>query len=93
MNYTRLISLIELAGYAPVAYSGRGMFGKRCVGLTTDSSLQNVLADLVTWMHLTYNTQEIAELIRDLRCDSMGRGIVVYWPSVAWQEDAGSEDE
>lgn len=93
MNYARLTSLIELAGYAPVAYSGRGMFGKRCVGLTTDSSLQNVLADLVTWMHLTYNTQEIAELIRDLRCDSMGRGIVVYWPSVAWQEDAGSEDE
>lgn len=38
MNSERLIELIEEAGYEPREYSGRGMYGKYCVGFTTDDS-------------------------------------------------------
>ena len=61
-------------GHDPQRYSGRGMYGKDCVGVVVDSRAEALsLADVL-----------------DLKptLDSMGRGIVAYWPALPWPEDA-----
>ncbi len=30
--------------------------------------------------------EEVAEMVRTARSDSMGLGVVVYWPGVAWED-------
>lgn len=47
-------------------YSGRGMFGSTCYGITCNDP-QDVIAEVG---------------IKGARTDSMGRSTIVYWPSV-----------
>lgn len=69
-------------------YSGRGMYGSKCVAIVGDSawSLNNVLrdalADAVTEDDDTYR-DFIATLVRrEPESDSMGLSSVWYWPGV-----------
>lgn len=52
----------------PRSYSGRGMYGRECVGASIDGHPGDY------------------ELPKDWRSDSLGKGFIVYWPSVAWEE-------
>ena len=45
MELKLLKSLIEAAGYEAYSYSGRGMFGRKCVGLTCPD-VNTAIADL-----------------------------------------------
>lgn len=45
MELKLLKALIEAAGYEAYSYSGRGMFGRMCVGLTC-SDVNTAIADL-----------------------------------------------
>ena len=69
---------IEKAGYEPRAYSGRGMYGKQClgVGLESDSDLWDL-----AWFMGSGGFDVGAP-----RTDSLGRGIIAYWPSLKWED-------
>jgi hypothetical protein len=74
MNSKDLINLINDAGYDARSYSGRGM--------------SRLFADMLDSM-VRYNTGDIAalsKLMRNAATDSMGMGIIVYWPSMKWVE-------
>jgi hypothetical protein len=90
----------------PICYSGRFMYGKRCVAVTVPSGGEllvglKVLASLV----LDADDDDVHELLfaaqnlmAGARTDSMGRDeVVVYWPRVEWDalaaSDMGLEDE
>ena len=82
-----LIDAINLAdcGNEARSYSGRGMYGKQCVSVDLDSD--GDLWDLA-----------VALARRGIEpggpsTDSMGRGIVAYWPRIAWPEGRRSPDE
>jgi len=52
-------------------YSGRAMFGRTCYGITSREQ----------------NDEQVIELaarngLRGARVDSMGLGVIVYWPSI-----------
>lgn len=50
-------------------YSGRGMYGAECVGITCDDP--------------DYCIEEAASRgIRNAKTDNMGRQYIVYWPSI-----------
>lgn len=51
------------------AYSGRGMFGRKCYGVVTDQSEK--LIESAAEMGLT-----------GVNTDSMGLDVIVYWPQV-----------
>jgi hypothetical protein len=74
-NAQKLIDALQNAGYKPRSYSGRGMFGKTCVGVSLDSE-----SDL--W----YMTRELIDIdgLHAPHTDSLGLGIIAYWPRVAW---------
>jgi hypothetical protein len=81
--------LLEDAGYEPRSYSGRFMYGDQCVGVTLGGeNLGTLVGDLIhTIMDRTDDEsalRDLADRLSNVRTDSMGRGIVVYFPGVKW---------
>lgn len=72
----------------PRAYSGRGMFGRSCLGLPVNDLRQAV-------QFLVALGQEDADLAGDLAgnltTDSLGYGTIVYFPRFEWKGE--DEDE
>ncbi len=70
-NDTKIAQLRELAkdrgDRFREKYSGRGMYGRTCVGIVTDSP-EDVIADAG---------------IRGAHTDDMGLSTIVYWPSLS----------
>lgn len=106
MTVTRFIELLETAGYKPESYSGRAMYGYRCVAVIIDGP--QGLVGLGLALAEACDTDETGEggplpdelttlihfLRRGERTDSMGRtGTVVYWPDIAWPEDRKEDDD
>lgn len=76
-------------------YSGRFMFGKDCIGINDDSGniakvITDVIANYLSYHDIGSNSFEAEKLYgitSRARWDSMGRGIVVYFPDVNWNHD------
>lgn len=72
-------------------YSGRGMFGKTCLGIDTDHSAFVVAVNVVNAIH---DMQDIDENERELllkevkgtRQDNMGMGYIYYWYGISYDE-------
>ena len=94
MNDHIIIRSAEAAGLELNSYSGRGMYGKRCVAIETDGSEANIIVALVRGVRDVSRDEadlnSLLEHIEDMQVDSMGRGIVVYWPNV--EAPADEED-
>lgn len=75
-----LIDAIEDAGFEARSYSGRGMYGKECVGVDLDAT-----SDL--W-GLAQEMARSGIICDQPRTDSMGLGIIAYWPRLSWPENA-----
>ena len=72
--------VLEDNGYDTRSYSGRGMFGKSCLGCVVEKStnLLEVGAAL---------GEEGVTIPHNTKMDSMGLGTIVYWPGVAYAEE------
>lgn len=92
MDAQRLIELLEDAECEPRSYSGRGMYGRRCVAVVPDdynSSEGHVAALTMLYAADETEQQELVAIWRGVRSDSMGRGgIVIYFPNIEWPADA-----
>ena len=100
MGLKPLKALIEAAGYEAYPYSGRGMLGRQCVGLTR-SDVNTAIADLFEAVfdadvEDVANEQEeydarmsvhsaLCDALRSSAQDSMGYNRVLYFKSVGWQ--------
>ena len=88
MNDTQAMvaALIDAAHEAEVrmhAYSGRGMFGARCLGVEVNNFGQ--AAEF--FVALAQEDTDLAwRLSRSLRTDDLGRGMIVYFPSALGEE-------
>jgi len=68
------LALFENFDCTPRSYSGRGMYGKECLAVTSDCDEAEFIYDCGA---------------RGAPCpktDSMGKGTVFYWPSIRWAE-------
>ena len=72
-------SILNEMNYDPYSYSGRGMYGKTCVAINLDNDAQ-------LW-DLAFELGKKSEYFPAPKTDSMGKGIVVYWPSIQWEEE------
>lgn len=98
MDAKKLIEVIESANYEARSYSGRGMYGRECVGIELrQGTSQFGVGVAVANMALTLGYEDLAEDLMDLRVasDSMGLDTIVYFPNVAWpkDEDGDVDDE
>lgn len=84
MDAKMLIDVIENAGFDARSYSGRGMYGKECVGYTCDDPTDSML-DIIE-----DHEGDIAELIqtlRRMRTDNMGMSYICYFPNIKWPQE------
>lgn len=82
--------VINQAGYDPYAYSGRFMYGEKCIAFNTDDSVFSAIANLIeATLFLEYDDlmYELSDMLRKARTDSMGLGTVIYFPSIKFEED------
>jgi len=85
------------------SYSGRGMFGATCLGITTDqyTSPSGVIKDLIVAFveqnhenkNFIQEFRQFTDYLNDPRSDSMGRGTVTYFPDIDWVDEDEDEDE
>lgn len=82
-------------GFDVRCYSGRCMYGKQCVAVELEGSAQDAhLGGLLVFACETIEEQQdMLHLLAGTRADSMGRGSIVYWPSVSWPEGEPDEAE
>lgn len=68
-----LIAALQDAGYKPRGYSGRGMYGKECVAVSTDSpfAIGAAIVDID---------------VPEPQQDQLGKRFIFYWPSYPWVE-------
>lgn len=76
------------------SYSGRGMYGRECVGITGDrGQLQLVIAEIIKETHhslagLNMDFDHVVDLVMNYSEDSMGRGSIFYWPQIQMEEES-----
>lgn len=97
MDADRLIEAIEEAGFTARDYSGRGMYGRVCVGFTTGDLFKAGVAVAMAAALAADEGEERGAMLdlQDLsvRTDQMGFDVIVYFPGVAWPEGRAREDE
>jgi hypothetical protein len=95
MEPEKLIELIEATAYEPRSYSGRGMSGSECVGVSGDTF--GILGSIIQANAENHNPaawEDIANLIESTRTEALGHNMIVYWPDIAWpDEESEGEDE
>lgn len=82
------------AGVEATSYSGRAMFGQYCLGLSADN-LSQVARFFVG---LAQEDADLADaLARNMRTDSLGLGMIAYFPSFDsagfWADEDEDEDD
>jgi hypothetical protein len=85
----RLQEVIQGAGFETRDYSGRGMYGKYCLGVDLDTT-SGFISTVGRYVRGEDDEDEIMRKLDSYSSDSMGLGIIVYWPSVPYE---GSEDD
>ena len=83
-------TICETADIEFRSYSGRGMFGRQCLGITAKDAL-TVAVDLFDGLRyapldeadLDAAHEDLAQALREARTDSMGMDVIVYFPDIA----------
>lgn len=109
MSPAKLVGLLEAAAneysdWHVRSYSGRGMYGAECVAVSVAAGEEVRLGVVLALMALSEvaagddpegDLEKLAAAMAGARTDSMGRGVVVYWPAMAWPSSpaVGPDDE
>lgn len=101
MNFNEIREVIENAGLDPQSYSGRGMYGLRCLSfsLDRDENVSDAFLDLAE--ALSYYVQENPDIefedaiqeFKGAKTEAMGMGEVVYFPKIEWEDDDDEFEE
>lgn len=79
-------------------YSGRGMYGRNCLGVVGES-VGTIIADILKEAtYLLGDEDDPMQAMRDLmdlcgeyRTDNMGLSMIVYWPDINFGEEDNEE--
>ena len=74
-------------------YSGRAMYGNTCVGVSGDDPMSFIVECMRNFMDMgdTDYASDFFELLQHHKTDSMGRGMIVYFPR--WAIDTEEDKE
>lgn len=78
-NKGELIEVLSWYGEVQENYSGRGMYGKTCVGVVLDNanSIYDIMSDLA----------ERENRMPAPSQDSMGLSTIFYWPRIQYEDE------
>ena len=75
------------------SYSGRGMYGKTCLGVSIDGDLVGFAMRLGAELALTSGAEVAEWLAGQVSVDSMGRGSIIYFSRVVAPADIEDEED
>lgn len=75
----------EIEGAEDRAYSGRSMYGAMCLGVALSSSDDAI--KLGYWLGVGDSTERNSHYMDHISIDSMGRGVILYWPRVKLKKE------
>ena len=95
INASRLIDLLEGYDFEARSYSGRGMYGKQCVGVVVEreTKLLGVVAEMVAEATDDEDRDLLVGAFQRYEIDSLGRDSILYFPRVPWPEKQAAADE
>lgn len=73
----------------PRSYSGRGMFGRRCIAVKTNGDVAKVAFAVGQLAGLGGHEERLPRT----NVDSLGLGSIVYWPSCEWDDNVMEEQD
>lgn len=88
--------LLENAGFEPRSYSGRGMYGKQCLAVEAGSpfDILSAVLEVVSWSDTPKEDADtLAKAFKCVRTDSLGLGVVVYFPNIPYDKVNEDNDE
>jgi len=99
-HYYIFQSMLEEAGYNPRSYSGRGMYGKSCLGVEINGNVGKLFAKIVEELSYVdrnevgsgYIFEEVSEAFENMETDSMGLDTIVYFPGTPFVDSEAEED-
>jgi hypothetical protein len=81
-----LVDVLKDSGLSVRSYSGRGMYGSQCVGVSADS-VWSVAQAIGTADDIDF------EDVPEPSTDILGLGMIIYWPQIKWDDSFGGEDD
>lgn len=104
---TQFKEILENGGREVYSYSGRGMYGRNCLGFYADGSIAQEMAqlstDIVNYCYdilegndaeeMLDSIERFLDLMAEAKTDNMGQGTVIYFPNIEWEEDEDDEDD
>jgi hypothetical protein len=91
-QFENLVRLLTDAGFPPRSYSGREMYGKKCLGIVLESS--SGLWPLAIELGKHEDDLPYTFTQREPKTDSLGLDVIAYWPGVEWIDlEEADEDE
>jgi hypothetical protein len=86
----KLIYLCQSADLNYRAYSGRGMYGKYCLGITHSHPVEVITTLFSVALEFDWTREELVDLCNMLessRTDSMGLSTIIYWSKLELTAD------
>lgn len=86
-----VLTVLQTLGIEARSYSGRGMYGKACVGVDcargdSHAVVANIVIGLMSLKDADEEAAEHFTLDGAVATDSMGLGSIVYFPRLPWVE-------
>lgn len=87
MDKDKFLELIDGAGYSHMDYSGRGMYGEKCIGIDIDGDSVAKFVSAI-WAEFIYQSEDLPtddqadglnEIFASAQTDSLGLGVVIYF--------------
>lgn len=94
-NSEKFMDVLDLLGYSYRPYSGRGMYGKKCIGIVVESgNISNELFSLGANLgsniinssddNIDFSWQDIGRV----EFDSLGMDQIIYFPNMEYPNDS-----
>lgn len=85
MDYLELQEMLDNLGCTVRMYSGRGMDGRECLAVRVPDQLALISLSSqisIAMVAAKFSNAEVNEVLDGIRTDSMGKGVIAYWPNV-----------
>ncbi len=89
MNLERIKEIFRDCDLTPRSYSGRGMYGRNCLGVVCGNPMADLLQVVSSVAENAEDPQEVADFINTLgrpSTDNMGRDAIVYFEALPWED-------
>lgn len=83
--------ILDKIGYEVFDYSGRYMYGDKCPAIKSEDNVAKLLSNIInSVLDEEFDDDEkdiLREMFDNVRTDSLGLGIVIYFPKFIYQEE------